>query len=82
MKANKGQRQFIIVTHNQNITVLGDSEKIIKIQKDETVSDPDQGNIVATGGVERGDVRKSVLSLEGGSEAFKKRAKKYGIKLI
>ncbi len=82
LKANKGKRQFIIVTHNQNITVLGDSEKIIKIQKNETVSDPDQGNIVATGGVERGAVRKSILSLEGGSEAFKKRAKKYGIKLI
>ena len=81
LKTNKGQRQFIIVTHNQNITVLGDSEKIIKIQKDETVSDPDQGHIVATGGVERKDVRESILSLEGGSEAFKKRAKKYGIKL-
>jgi len=81
LKANKGKRQFIIVTHNQNITVLGDSEKVVKIQKDESISDPDQGSIVATGGVERDDVRKNILSLEGGSEAFKKRARKYGIKL-
>ena len=81
MVRNNPDLLVIIVTHNQNITVLGDSEKIIKIQKDETVSDPDQGHIVATGGVERKDVRESILSLEGGSEAFKKRAKKYGIKL-
>ena len=81
LRSNKGKRQFIIVTHNQNITVLGDSEKVIKVRKDETVSDPDQGEIVATGGVEREIVRKSILSLEGGPEAFKKRAKKYGYKL-
>jgi len=81
LKDNKGKRQFIIVTHNQNITVLGDSEKVVKIQKDESAFDPDQGSVVATGGVEREDMRKGILLLEGGTEAFKKRARKYGIKL-
>lgn len=74
-------RQFVFVTHNQNITVLSDSEKIIKVinmpgQEDGTTS---TGNIEAQGGLERSAVRDAVLSLEGGTEAFEKRKKRYGI---
>ena len=81
MKANKGNRQFIIVTHNQNITVLGDSEKIIKVEKDESSQAIIQGRISSAGGVERSSVRNGILSLEGGPEAFRKRAMKYGLYL-
>ncbi|GAB6039007.1 AAA family ATPase [Fundidesulfovibrio butyratiphilus] len=79
IRANKGNRQFIIVTHNQNITVLGDSEKIIKVAKDEAHDSSDRGKILSTGGVERSSVRAGILSLEGGRTAFIKRAKKYGL---
>jgi hypothetical protein len=71
-------RQFIFVTHNQNITVLGESEKIIKV-KHIASEDYEQGSIVAEGGIERADVKEAVLTLEGGEEAFKNRLRKYGI---
>lgn len=74
-------RQFIFVTHNQNITILGDSEKIIKVQhvasEDEQIRN--HGSIVAQGGIERERVKGAVLALEGGEEAFLKRLNKYGI---
>ena len=76
-------RQFIFVTHNQNIPVLADSEKVFKvkhipIESDEHVK---RGDIEACGGVERHSVKKAILSLEGGEEAFKARGMKYGLKL-
>jgi hypothetical protein len=71
-------RQFIFVTHNQNITVLGESEKIVKV-KHIASEDFEQGEIVAEGGIERTDVKEAVLTLEGGEEAFKNRLRKYGI---
>lgn len=71
-------RQFIFVTHNQNITVLGESEKIVKV-KHIASEDFEQGSIVAEGGIERTDVKEAVLTLEGGEEAFKNRLRKYGI---
>jgi hypothetical protein len=77
-------RQFIFVTHNQNIPVLADSEKVFKvkhipIENDEHVK---RGDIEACGGVERPSVKKAILSLEGGEEAFKARGMKYGLKLL
>lgn len=74
-------RQFIFVTHNQNITVLADSESILKvsnipIKEDEGIP---SGKIEAHGGIERKEVRESVLSLEGGRDAFLKRQNRYGL---
>lgn len=74
-------RQFIFVTHNQNITVLADSENIIKtinIPISEGVQHP-TGKIEAQGGLERNDVKNAVLSLEGGRDAFQIRRYKYGL---
>lgn len=76
-------RQFIFVTHNQNIPVLADSEKVFKVKhipidNDEGIS---RGDIEACGGVERVSVKNAILSLEGGEEAFKARGMKYGLKL-
>lgn len=79
---DKGKgRQFIFVTHNQNITVLADSEGIFKVAnipiKDE--GGTPTGNLEAHGGIERKSVRDAVLSLEGGEDAFQRRKKRYGI---
>ena len=82
LKVHDGNgRQFIFATHNQNITVLGDSEGIIYLEN--TPTNPEtgaRGNINASGGLDRADVRDAVLSLEGGADAFEKRKKKYGLK--
>ena len=75
-------RQFIFATHNQNITVLADGEKIYYLNNKSTDSDDEipSGMIVTCGGLEREKVKKSVLSLEGGEQAFNKRRAKYGIR--
>ncbi len=80
---NKGNgRQFIFATHNQNITVLADSEKIYYLNNKSTDNDGDvpSGEIKACGGLDRLEVKNAVLALEGGEDAFNLRGKKYGIK--
>lgn len=84
LKCNCGSnsRQVILVTHNQNITVLADSEMVIKV-KHLSLEDDDgatRGTLEATGGLERSDVKNSIMSLEGGAPAFELRGKKYGYK--
>ncbi|KNZ68290.1 phosphoesterase PHP domain-containing protein [Thermincola ferriacetica] len=76
-------RQFIFVTHNQNITVLADSEKVFKVKHLPIENDEGgkRGDIEACGGVERPSVKNAILSLEGGQEAFLARGMKYGLKL-
>lgn len=67
----KGSRQMIFVTHNPNIPVLGDAEKVVVLksngrravkQKEGTVDDCKE---------------EIVKLLEGGEEAFKKRKERY-----
>ena len=83
MKVNEagGGRQFIFATHNQNITVLADSEKIVYLNNKPTEDEADIpcGIVKACGGLERIEVKDAVLSLEGGIDAFKLRLRKYGI---
>jgi ABC-type dipeptide/oligopeptide/nickel transport system ATPase component len=74
-------RQFIFVTHNQNITVLADSESIMRVKNIPIVEEGNTptGELEAQGGIERKEVRRAVLSLEGGEDAFNKRKNRYGI---
>jgi len=75
LRAAKERRQIIVVTHNANIAVLGDAEQIIalKIGNEKSV-------VVARGSVDEPTTRKVVCRiLEGAEEAFRKRAKMYGI---
>jgi len=70
----KGRRQLIIATHNANIPVLGDAEQII-------VFDTQKGccNIVDRGSIDKKTIRSHVKEImEGGKEAFRRRAEKYG----
>jgi len=70
----KSKRQFIIATHNANIPVIGDSEQIIVLESEEGVC-----NVVDTGSVDKKSIRNLVKNImEGGEEAFKLRAEKYG----
>ena len=67
--ANKPRRQLIIVTHNPNIVVNGDSELIIALE-----SRRGQTNARSTGGLQEPDVRSDICRImEGGEKAFEKR---------
>ncbi len=71
----KGQMQFIFATHNANLPVLGDSEKII------VCSFKDNSFIaVEDGTIDTPHIQKSVVNImEGGKEAFNKRKNIYNI---
>ncbi len=74
LKKLKGNMQFIFATHNANIPVLGDSEKVIACSYDEKKISIHSGNI---------DVHETqrfiVDIMEGGDEAFNRRKNIYSI---
>jgi ABC-type lipoprotein export system ATPase subunit len=66
---NKNRRQLIIVTHNANIAVNGDSE-LVHVLKYEN----GQVQIDQQGGLEESSIRESICAImEGGRQAFLKR---------
>lgn len=68
----KGGRQLIFVTHNPNIPVLGDAERVFVFS-----SDGRRGSVSHVGTVD--DVKGEIEHLlEGGKEAFVLRMQKYG----
>ena len=67
----KQNRQLVFVTHNPNIPVLGEAERILVMESDGTA-----GHIRNTGSVD--DCKANIVNiLEGGEEAFKKRKDRY-----
>jgi len=75
LRAAKERRQIIVVTHNPNIAVLGDAEQIVALK-----STSDKSLVVARGSIDDADTKKIVCQiLEGAEEAFKRRAKMYGV---
>lgn len=72
LKGAKGRRQLIFVTHNPNIPVLGDAERVFVL-----TSDGKQGKLSKVGTVD--ELKQEIeLLLEGGSEAFLLRKQRYG----
>ncbi len=68
----KGRRQLIFVTHNPNIPVLGDAERVFVL-----TSDGKQGKLSRAGTVD--ELKQEIeLLLEGGREAFLLRKERYG----
>ena len=64
----KPYMQFIFATHNANIPVLGDSERVLVVEFQETKIDVAQGNI------DLDSTHKQIVDImEGGKEAFNKR---------
>ena len=64
----KPYMQFIFATHNANIPVLGDSERVLVVEFQESRIDVSQGNI------DLDSTHKQIVDImEGGKEAFDKR---------
>jgi DNA repair exonuclease SbcCD ATPase subunit len=75
LRRAKERRQVIVVTHNANIAVLGDAEQIIVLK-----SNADQGMIVSRGSIDHPTTRDHACAiLEGSEEAFRRRARIYGV---
>jgi ABC-type enterochelin transport system ATPase subunit len=69
----KAKRQLIFVTHNANIPVLGEADKVVvmHMENPQKAAAPLHGNV--------DEMKDAILALlEGGAEAFKLRQKRYG----
>ena len=74
LKKIKGNMQFIFATHNANIPVLGDSEKIIACSYDEKKME------VHSGTIDNHETQRFIVDImEGGDEAFNRRKNIYSI---
>lgn len=73
LRKSKETRQIITVTHNANIPVNGDSEVIIVMDSETKHLSPKH-----IGTIEENEIKKAVCSImEGGTEAFEMRSKRY-----
>ncbi len=71
IRAQKRERQLILITHNPNIPVLSESENNIFLKYDRKSSVERVGNV--------DEVKENIIELlEGGEDAFKRRKQTYG----
>lgn len=74
LRTIKERRQVILVTHNANIAILGDSELLFPMRREN-----DKGKAVARGSIDRVETKELAQRiLEGGEVAFKRRQAIYG----
>lgn len=74
LRSVKEKRQVILVTHNSNIAVLGDSELLLPMKRTD-----DHGEIEERGSIDKATTKALVQKiLEGGSDAFNRRKEIYG----
>lgn len=68
------RRQIIVATHNANIPVNGDAELVVSLADNSGNSE-----VVRRGSIDDAPIRDEIRAvLEGGEEAFRRRAEKYG----
>lgn len=84
VRSSKSKRQLIFATHNPNLVVNGDADKVITmiatVPEDRAGPDAPRVKIQDDGAIESSAVRGSITSImEGGSAAFELRAKKLGM---
>jgi len=77
IKDRKRSRQIVFATHNANFVVNGDAELIHILSIDET----NQSTLIKSTTIENEETRETLIGLEGGFEAFKKRENKYQYRL-
>ena len=72
IKLLKGNMQFIFATHNANIPVLGDSEKIVSCSYSESKIH------IVSGTIDNPETQEQIVTImEGGKEAFRRRKNIY-----
>jgi ABC-type cobalamin/Fe3+-siderophores transport system ATPase subunit len=83
IRTSKSSRQLIFATHNSNIVVNGDADKIVVLKSGEPVMPPNPNapkiQIDEDGAIETPAIRSQITRvMEGGKEAFDLRGRKYG----
>ncbi|MBL9106267.1 MAG: AAA family ATPase [Myxococcales bacterium] len=73
LKAIRGRRQLVLLTHNPNLPVLGEAAQVIVLEADGRSS-----RAIAQGDVEAAK-QHIVRLMEGGRDAFQQRAQRYGV---
>jgi DNA repair exonuclease SbcCD ATPase subunit len=73
IRALKKKRQLIFITHNANIPVLGDADRVIVMR----MASSTRADQPATGTLEQSTAEILAL-LEGGAQAFRSRSQRYG----
>ncbi len=74
LREQKGKRQVIVATHNPNIPVLAHGELVVALE-----AENERSGIRVQGGIDKREVQDEVRRvMEGGDEAFLRRAEKYG----
>jgi hypothetical protein len=74
LRDGKKRRQIIAATHNANIPVLGDAELVLALE-----AQGGRAHIVGRASLDDRSIREQVKTvMEGGEEAFLRRAEKYG----
>lgn len=74
LREQKGKRQLLAATHNPNIPVLGNAELILALE-----ASANQAAVIIQGAIDRQEIQGFVRDvMEGGEDAFRRRAQKYG----
>jgi chromosome segregation protein len=86
LRKSKTTRQLIFSTHNSNIVVNGDADKVLALKSAEPSSNPNVNSpriqIDCDGAIETPAVRRAITSImEGGRDAFDLRSRKYGFEV-
>lgn len=75
LRRGKTARQFILTTHNSSVAVSADADQFIILR-----AGANTGRVIASGAIDRPEVREAVIQhLEGGEEPYKLRMKKYNL---
>lgn len=82
LRTSKSTRQLIFTTHNANIVVNGDADKIIALKSPEPTSNPNNNaprvQLDCDGAIETQAISATITSImEGGRDAFDLRSRKY-----
>ncbi len=77
LRRAKEKRQIIIVTHNANIPVNGDSELVVAMNSESRYME-----VLCMGAIEHHRIKEEICDvMEGGVRAFKRRSKRYNLKV-
>jgi ABC-type multidrug transport system ATPase subunit len=82
IRKSKDRRQLLFTTHNPNIVVNGDADKVIALKSGDTGTDG-RIQLDVDGAIETPEIRKVITHImEGGKAAFDLRNRKYNFETI
>ena len=85
IRKSKDRRQLLFTTHNPNIVVNGDADKVIALKSGDTRDTANEGRVQidVDGAIETPEIWKVITQImEGGKEAFDLRNRKYNFETI